>query len=64
MDFYSAHADRGEMVRYLSCQDPAQVERLFLVHGSEQARKEFKSELEKGRFTHVDLPGQGARFTL
>lgn len=64
MDFYSAHADRGELVRYLGCQRPAEVDRTFLVHGVEDALHGLRDRLAEHGFERIRLPHRGERFTL
>jgi predicted metal-dependent RNase len=56
MGSYSAHGDRGELVRYLSCQDKATVRQLFLVHGIDKARSSFQQVLQKQGYPQVILP--------
>ena len=56
MEFYSAHADRGELVRYLDCQDTAKVERILLVHGVDRAREGLRAMLVQHGFKQVELP--------
>jgi len=64
MGFYSAHADRGELLRYLGCQDPARVERMFLVHGVARALMALKELVEQHGFTGVTIPRRGERCAL
>lgn len=64
MDFYSAHADRGELLRYLGCQRPAAVHRTFLVHGVDEAREGLGRLLTDAGFQHIQLPHRGERFAL
>ncbi|MEO8590873.1 MAG: MBL fold metallo-hydrolase [Flavobacteriales bacterium] len=64
MGFYSAHADRGELVKYLSCQDPAKVGRVFLVHGVEHSLLGLKNLLQGKGFHHIAIPRRGERFEL
>jgi len=64
MDFYSAHADRGELVRYLACQEPAKVKRVFLVHGVERGLLGLKDLLQGKGFPHIAIPRRGERFEL
>ncbi len=64
MDFYSAHADRTELSRFMACQEPAAVERLFLVHGVDDARAALRARFEEQGFARVDLPQRGERFRL
>ncbi|MBK8498917.1 MAG: MBL fold metallo-hydrolase [Flavobacteriales bacterium] len=64
MEFYSAHADRGELVRYLACQDPRQVKHLFLVHGVEHSLLALKKLVMEKGFADVAIPRRGERFEL
>jgi metallo-beta-lactamase family protein len=64
MEFYSAHADRNELLRYLSCQDPNEVEKIFLIHGVDRARRSFKELLEANNFRNILLPRQRETFAL
>jgi metallo-beta-lactamase family protein len=64
MDFYSAHADRGELVRYLECQKPAAVRRTFLVHGVERGFAGLRERLTAQGFTNITVTKRGQRFEL
>lgn len=64
MEFYSAHADRGELVRYLHCQDMKAPPRIFLVHGVDKVRERFKQLLGENGFTDVVIPGQRKAYVL
>lgn len=64
MAFFSAHGDRGELLRYLSCQDAERVRRVFLVHGVERACLSLKDRLQGGGFADVAIPRRGERFVL
>jgi len=64
MDFYSAHGDRSELKRYLSCQDPAKVKKLFLVHGVDHALEGFREQCLEQGFKNVIIPERGERFEL
>ncbi len=56
MDGFSAHADYREMIQFLACQNPAQVQRLYLVHGDYDVQKIFAGKLQAEGFTHVSIP--------
>jgi metallo-beta-lactamase family protein len=64
MEFYSAHADRGELLRYLRCQDMEDPPRIFLVHGVDKVRQAFKHLLGEHGFTDVELPEQRKAYVL
>lgn len=53
---FSAHADYSDMLHYLSCQDPNQVERLFLVHGEYPVQNNFMTKLVKVGYDFVEIP--------
>jgi len=59
MEFYSAHGDRNEIMRYLGCQDPARVKRVFLVHGEAGPRQEMRKRMHAAGFAEVQLPTRG-----
>jgi metallo-beta-lactamase family protein len=64
VDAWSAHADRDEMIRFMSCQDRNQVERIFLVHGEDEAQEAYKISLEHAGFGNVVIPEFGETFEL
>ena len=64
MEFYSAHADRGELVRYLGCQDPARVRQLFLVHGISSSLNGLQDRLSAAGHHTIAIPQKGQRFVL
>lgn len=64
MEFYSAHADRGELLRYLQCQDIGHRPKLFLVHGTDKVRENFKLLLNEHGFADVVIPDQRVPYAL
>ena len=58
MDAYSAHGDYKEMIRYLHCQDPAQVKQLFLVHGEYDVQQRYREKLMAEGFKNITIPEQ------
>jgi metallo-beta-lactamase family protein len=64
LDSYSAHGDYKDMLRYLSCQDPRLVKKLFLVHGEPPVQEAWKLFLEKQGFSNVIIPKQAETFLL
>lgn len=64
MDFYSAHADRGELVRYLQCQAPHAVRRTFLVHGVDHSLEGLRDRLAENGFKKIVIPERGERFEV
>jgi metallo-beta-lactamase family protein len=60
----SAHGDYQEMIQYLGSQNKAQVKRVFLVHGEEEAQIAFKEHLHDAGFGQVAIPFSGETFDL
>jgi metallo-beta-lactamase family protein len=56
IDSMSAHADYNDLSQYLSCQDAAEVKRVFIVHGEPQVQLEFKRRLLKKGFKDIEIP--------
>lgn len=56
MDSFSAHGDYNEMIQFLSCQNPAHVKKLFLVHGEYETQVAFKIKLEKAGYKNIHIP--------
>lgn len=64
IDSYSAHADYNEMINYLSCQNPTDVKKLFLVHGEHETQLEFKNKLIAKNLRRIECPKQFEEFEL
>ncbi|MBL7984245.1 MAG: MBL fold metallo-hydrolase [Flavobacteriales bacterium] len=64
MESYSAHADRGELSRWIRCQDPASVSRLFLVHGIQSSLTGLRERFQQEGFARIDIPQQGQKYTF
>lgn len=64
IDSYSAHADYGELIKFLSCQDKALVKKIFLVHGEAASKISFKEKLMKEGYEEVIIPYKGETFLL
>ena len=56
IDSMSAHADYNDLSQYLSCQDPAEVEKIFIVHGEPEVQEVFRNRLLKKGFRDVIIP--------
>lgn len=52
----SAHGDYDDLMQFLSCQDPKQVKKLFLVHGEYDVQQDFKQRLLRKGFLDVEIP--------
>jgi metallo-beta-lactamase family protein len=63
MDSFSAHADRGEIVQFLSNQKK-RVRKIFLVHGEIKRQAPFRQMLLDDGFPSVEIPALGEEFKL
>ncbi|MBC7745887.1 MAG: MBL fold metallo-hydrolase, partial [Flavobacterium sp.] len=52
----SAHGDYEDLLKFLSCQDPAEVKSVFLVHGELPVQKRFRDKIMEKGFTDVQIP--------
>lgn len=52
----SAHGDYEDLCQWLSCQDPAKVKKLFLVHGEHDEQEAFKERLHRKGFRDIEIP--------
>ena len=56
MDSLSAHGDSVEMLQFLSCQNPAAVKTLYLVHGELEKQEIWRDKLIAAGFKNVVIP--------
>lgn len=64
IDGYSAHADRAELLAYISQLNPRRLRQVFIVHGEEDAAMSLKQSLEELGVDHVRVPEPGERAQL
>jgi len=60
----SAHGDYDDLCQFLSCQNPALVKTVFVVHGEEEVQLAFQQSLEKKNFKDVRVPHLHEEFNL
>lgn len=60
----SAHGDYQDLLRFLSCQDPEQVKRIFLVHGEYEVQQQFTDKLREKGFQNIAIPAYHQQFEL
>lgn len=60
----SAHGDYDDLLHWLSCQNPARIKKLFLVHGEYKVQKGFARRLEVKGYGPVEIPVQHAEYEL
>lgn len=64
MDYFSAHADCEEVLKYLEHLAPSKVRKTFLVHGEPDAQEALKEKLEQAGYRHIYIPAMAEEFTL
>jgi metallo-beta-lactamase family protein len=64
LDYYSAHADYTEMLRFLSAIKASKVEKTFLVHGEYENQLAFKERLIDAGFRHIFIPNMKEQFDV
>lgn len=64
MDYFSAHADYAEILKFLKHQKPAKIKKIFLVHGEPDAQNSLKTKLEEQGYKHIYIPAQGESHSL
>lgn len=60
----SAHGDYEDLLKFMSCQDPAKVKKVFLVHGEYDVQEIFKQKLISKGFMNVEIPDRHQEFEL
>eukprot|EP01133_Synstelium_polycarpum_P013192 gene13192-15502_t len=60
----SAHGDYEDLLHFLSCQQPQQVKKLFLVHGEYKVQQHFAERLVSHGFRQVEIPELHQEFSL
>jgi metallo-beta-lactamase family protein len=64
MDYFSAHADQGELIDYLRLNDVKRLKNIFLVHGEEEQALPLREKLLQKGFKNVDFPASGKKFVI
>ena len=64
IDGLSGHADQGEMLKFLSNQNPHQIKKLFLVHGEYDRQQKMQYALKGAGFSNIIIPELGNEFEL
>lgn len=60
----SAHGDYDDLCQFLACQDPARVEKIFLVHGEPDVQDAFRDRLMRKGFRDVEIPAMHSSYGL
>lgn len=60
----SAHGDYEDLCQWLSCQEPAAIKQLFLVHGEYEVQQQFRDRLVRKGFKNIEIPALHQQFDL
>lgn len=64
IEAFSGHGDYKEMADFISCQDPAKVKKVFLVHGEYESASFYANYIQKRGFEDIEIPEAGKEFDL
>jgi metallo-beta-lactamase family protein len=64
IDGYSAHADRDELLGWVRQLGPQRLQRVFLVHGEDDALRSYDQGLEQLGVRRREAPIQGEMVTV
>ena len=64
MNHYSAHADEPGMIDFIRNHDPAELKKIFLVHGDYRRQILFGEALEKAGYQDTHIPDHGETVEL
>lgn len=64
MKEYSAHADYGDLLKFLMNQDKEKLKYIFLVHGEPNIMDSFKKTLHEEGYPNVEIPGYRVSYEL
>jgi len=64
IEAFSGHADYKEMIHFLQCQQPDELQRIFLVHGEFETQDFYKKQLEASGFKNIEIPARGDAFLM
>ena len=60
----SAHGDYEDLLRFIACQDPKDVKKVFLVHGEYEVQQHFSQKILDKGFAAVEIPYQHQKIEL
>ena len=64
IEAFSGHGDYNEMIKFLSCQNTAEVKKVFLVHGDYQVQQSYAQTLTEAGYNHIEIPDAGEVFEI
>lgn len=60
----SAHGDYEDLLKFIACQDPSKVKKVFLVHGEYDVQQAFQDKIMEKGFSSVEIPDRHQEFIL
>ena len=64
MDYFSGHADQGELIDYLRLNSKVKLKNIFLVHGEEDQSFALREKLVQIGYKNVHYPVSGEIFEI
>jgi len=64
MDYFSGHADQGELIDYLRLNPKNRLKNIFLVHGEESEAKPLQEKLLQEGYSNVHFPASGEKYEI
>ena len=64
MDYFSAHADQGELLDYLRLNRSKRLKNVFLVHGEEEQALPLREKLVQKGYKYAAFPSSGEKFDI
>ena len=64
MDYFSAHADQGELIDYLRLNMKEKLKNIFLVHGEQEQALPLREKLVRKGYRNVHFPVSGEKFEI
>jgi len=64
MDYFSGHADQGELFEYLRLNKKEKLKNIFLVHGEESQSLPFREKLVRAGYKNVQYPVSGEKVEI
>lgn len=64
MDSFSAHADRRDLLQYVSLNDPSRLKNIFLIHGELDQMESFRNALRSKGYLNVHIPTEAEVFEV
>lgn len=64
IEAFSGHGDYKEMYKFISCQNPQNIKKVFLVHGEYEAQTFYANYLKQNGFNNIEIPKHLDKFDL